>query len=344
MRIDQLLDGFADGDAISNEARVIRDRLRTAGVESEIFAPRESTGHAVADEARPLDDITDAGKIIYHYSTFSSATEAYLVSRAERIVRYHNITPAGFFEAYDDHLARSLTIARERLPKVLEAAGSVCAVSEFNATEARGMADVPVSVVPLLFEPRAESDAGHRVAAHVRQVLFVGRIVPNKCVEDLILAFAWLNGSLLPGARLFLVGSDRSCPKYYAMLKMLAGRLGLDCVLFKGFLSDDELAAQYRAADLFVSASRHEGFCLPLLEAMMRDVPVIARNCGGMPEALAGSGVLYDSTDPRELAVLMQRLLTDPDLRSSILASQAERIASLKSRDLDAACRAIAGM
>jgi glycosyltransferase involved in cell wall biosynthesis len=109
-------------------------------------------------------------------------------------------------------------------------------------------------------------------------------------------------------------------------------------VCFEGFLSDAGVAAAYESADVFVSASRHEGFCLPLLEALNREVPVIARVAGGMPEALDGSGVLFETSDPRELAVLIDRVTRDARLRGEVLESQRKRRESLRQRDVAADC------
>jgi L-malate glycosyltransferase len=177
-----------------------------------------------------------------------------------------------------------------------------------------------------------------KLGGPLKNLLFVGRIAPNKHVEDLILAFACFHRTINPASRLVLAGSERSCPRYYAMLRMLAARLDLTNVFFEGFLSEPQLAACYAEADLFVTASRHEGFCLPLVEAMAHDVPVIARDEGGMPEALGAGGVLFDDMEPRILAELFQLVLTDDALRGEILNSQKHRLDELRRRDLAADC------
>ena len=159
-------------------------------------------------------------------------------------------------------------------------------------------------------------------------------MVPNKRVEDLILAVAWYTRTVSPFARLILVGSDRSCPRYFALLRLLALGLDLPNVCFEGFASEAGLAACYRAASLFVSASDHEGYCLPLVEAMHCGVPVIAKDTGGMPEALGGAGVLYTDLDAPELAELMHRVLADAALRAQVLESQRRRMAVVQARDL----------
>jgi glycosyltransferase involved in cell wall biosynthesis len=343
--VHQLLAGYSDGDAISREARVIRDIFRRQGIESDIFVPTATIGIGVAGDCMPLESCkAGAGDaLLYHYSTASECSAVFAASPASRSLRYHNITPAEYFRGFDDRHAAELSRARAELAVVVEAASHVTAVSEFNARELRSLGSREVVVVPLLFSLSDFNTApdpamSAKLGGPIKNLLFVGRMAPNKRVEDLILAFAWLHRTIDPATRLVLVGSERSCPRYYAMLRMLAGRLGLSHVYLEGFLSEAQLAACYDAADLFVSASLHEGFCLPLIEAMAREVPVIARDVGGMPEALGASGVLFDHAEPRILAELFQSVLTDAGLRGEILDSQKNRLEEFRRRDLAADC------
>lgn len=347
-RVDQLLAGFADGDAISQEARKFRDMVRGMGAESEIFAPADRIGVGVADECRPIEAYngTSQDVVVYHYSIASTASSFFLESPARKIMRYHNITPADLFDGFDDDVAAQLRGARSGLLDVASKADSVCAVSQFNASELKAVGVERVSVMPLFFSLEdfdVDPDLGTlgKFGGPLKNILFVGRMAPNKCVEELILAFAWFNRCIDPCSRLILVGSERSCPRYYAMLRMLVGRLGLANVCFEGFLSNAQLAACYKAADLFVCPSRHEGYCLPLVEAMYHGVPVIARDIGGMPEAMGGSGVMFKDAEPRVLAELIHRVITDDGLRREIIDSQARRIAEIKGRDISGECRSL---
>lgn len=347
-RVDQLVAGFAEGDAISQDARRIQAALQSQGVTSEIFSPASRIAPAARNACREATDYRSGPDdvLVYHHSVRSSATRVFEEARARRIVRYHNITPGSFFRGYDDAMAAELDAARAELREVLGSADRVVAVSEYNARELRELGVAEVAVVPLFFQASdvsAQSDPAMlaRFAPPLKNILFVGRMVPNKCVEELLLAFAWLNEALDGNTRLVLVGSDRSCPRYFAMLRMLAGRLELGNVCFERFLSGGQLSACYRSADLFVCASRHEGFCLPLIEAMHHDIPVLARQAGGMPEALAGAGVLFDDADPKALAVLIHRMLHTAKLRQQVLASQRDRMKQIRSRSVDDDCRAL---
>ena len=194
------------------------------------------------------------------------------------------------------------------------------------------------AVFPLLFDPTvidvAPSPAVMQTfAGPMKNILYVGRIAPNKRIEELMQAFAFYNRAINRQSRLIIVGSERSAWRYFMMLRMFQGELNLTNIYFEGFVSPEALAAYYRSADLFVTTSEHEGFCLPLVEAMHSKVPVIARRTGGMPEALGQAGILFDDASPEALALLMDRVLTDDSLRCEVLASQQVRLTELRERD-----------
>ncbi len=347
-RIDQLLAGYADGDAISQEARLFRDTFRLLGVESDIYAPAEHVAPRVAGDCRPITEFDSVQRdvLLYHYSTACRATDLFAQSPSLKILRYHNITPASFFKGFDDAMVEQLGRARAGLASVAGYADVTWADSTFNADEVADLGIQNVNVVSLLFgveefnvvpDPMCLA----RFGGPLKNIVSVGRVVPNKCVEELILGFAWYHREINPFSRLIIVGSEHSCPSYYAMLRLLAERLDLQNVCFEGFLSNEERSAVYHSADLFVSTSRHEGYCLPLIEAIYHEVPAMARECGGMPEALGGSGVLFDHAKPQELAELMHRVLSDAALRDDILASQAARLRAVKGRDIAAECEAL---
>ena len=340
-RFDQLLAGYADGDAISQDARHIRARLRAQGIASDIFAPADRIGQGVRDDCRPLTDYAPsaADTVLYHAAIASPTTEAFLTTPARRLARYHNITPSAFFEGYDDDVTARLTHARSALHSVLSKAAAVFADSDYNAQELCALGLSQVQVMPLFFSPddfrvTPDPDMLNRFTAPLTNILFVGRIAPNKCIEDLMLAFAWYQRAN-PFSRLIIVGSEASCPRYALMLRMLAAQLELPNVCFTGFVSDAARAACYQLADVFVCTSRHEGYCLPLIEAMTYGVPVISRSAGGTPEALDGAGVMFDELDPPALATLIGRVLNEPALHDAVMASQSQRLKALRARDLD---------
>lgn len=337
--IHQIAAGFAAGDAISLEAVALRDLCRELGIASEIYVPAERIAPDCRAAVRPLEDYRPgAGELlIFHYSIQSPATDAFRRSPARKVVVYHNVTPADYFRAFDEPLAAQLAAARGELAEVARAADAVWADSAFNAAEIAALGVGAVKVFPLLFSAAAFDVAADPVVrgttlGPATKILFVGRLAPNKCVEELIGAFAWYHKRLERRSELILVGSERSCPRYFAMLRMFAAELDLMSVSFVRYASPAGLVAYYEAADLFATTSRHEGYCLPVVEAMAKGVPVLARNVGGVPEAMDGAGVLFDEATPAELACLMHRLTTDAALRGEVLASQQARVRRLRNR------------
>ena len=341
-RADQILAGFADGDAISNAAAVIRDVFRSWGWTSDIYADTRHVSPSMRGECRDLADYRGATDdvVLHHYSIGSPALDLFRASAAKKILVYHNITPAEYFDGLDDRVAAQLREARVLLATVGKMVDASWAVSEFNAEELRSAGVNRVHVLPLVFSPRQldlppDPDILTKFETRLTTILYVGRIAPNKRLERLIEAYHWYFKTINPFSRLTIVGSERSCPRYFAMLRMLIGDLDLPNVCFEGFASPAGLPAYYRSADLFVTTSEHEGYCLPLVEAMYMGVPVVAPRTGGMPEALGGAGVMYEDLQPAELAGLMDRVIRDGALRAEILESQQKRMDELKRRDVE---------
>jgi len=346
-RVDQLLAGFAEGDAISNEARGLRAMLRRMGFDSEIYADEARVAPSARGHCRLLAEYhgTPNDVVLHHYAIASPTTRSFLQAPARKVLVYHNITPAEFFTGFDDDVVRQLQTAREELRDVAGRSDAVWAVSRYNASELERAGVPRVRVFPLLFAregpgPLPDPAILRRFAAPLTNILFVGRMAPNKCVEDLIQAFAWYQ-RINPFSRLILVGSRHSTPRYFSMLRMFAGELDLANVCFENYAAPEGMSAYYRLAHVFISASRHEGYCLPLLEAMEQDIPVIARSVGGMPEAMDGAGVLYEDLDPGELAELIHRVVSDTALREAILASQRRRMEAIRHRDAEQELRSL---
>ena len=347
-RIDQVLAGFAEGDAISNEAVILQHVLRGRGVASDIFVDPEHVSSKVRDRSRSLSELegTAGDILIHHYSIASPAVDAFVASPSRKVMIYHNITPGHFYEGYDDGIARHLHDARGTMRDLLPKMDGIWADSDFNAQELRDMGAAQVDVLPLLFSPSqfdvpSDPAVAAKFAVPMTNILFVGRLAPNKRIEDLLEAFAWYHRVLNRQSRLIIVGSERSAWRYFVMLQMYAAELDLQTVYFERYATAAGLSAYYDQADLFVTCSQHEGYCLPLVEAMHRGVPVIAHRQGGMPEALGGGGMLVEGPGPRELAALMHRVMTDDTLRDDVLGTQQRRMDAVRTRDAGAEVQAL---
>jgi glycosyltransferase involved in cell wall biosynthesis len=166
-------------------------------------------------------------------------------------------------------------------------------------------------------------------------ILFVGRLIPNKRPDNLIRYFHAYKSFYNPRARLLLAGSYGGFDAYYAQLQSLVARLGVQDVHILGHITNEELTALYDVADLFLCASEHEGFCVPIMEAFHKQVPVIARAATAVPATMDGGGILYDTTDPRRVAALMNGVLSSPDLEDDVIARQDAALSRLLALDFD---------
>ncbi|MBN2006004.1 MAG: glycosyltransferase [Anaerolineae bacterium] len=337
MRVHQITAGLAYGDAISNHIVEIDRRLKQWGIESHIYAenvdPRMAHLGSLDYKYVPFMENTE-DLLIYHYSIYSSTMKFYLESRNRKVVDYHNITLPHFFHGYDASLAQACRLGRSLLPKFQDCE-MILADSEFNRQElvAAGIPAGRTKVLPIFLRlddfasvKRNETLYRRLKADGTANILFVGRVTPNKAFEDLLKVFAIYHRDVNSYSRLILVGA-RSLPRYNQVLDALLARLGLeDAVVFTGHVTFRDLKTYYEAADLFLCTSHHEGFCVPLLEAMYFDLPVLARAETSVPYTLGNAGVMYHKLDHAILAEMVQLLLEDPDLRTQVLAGQRRRL------------------
>ena len=337
MRIDQILVSASYGDAITLEALQIRDLLRQAGA-SEIYA--RFIDPLLDDEVEPLvryqrrPSSSPADLIVLHASIGDEAVFAFLDDRPERIVLvYHNISPWEGFMPFDAELANLLRSGRDQLTRLRDRVVLAVADSAFNAKELEALGFPPVPVVPLILDldglsagqpdPTTEHDLA---SIDGPLVLFVGQLLPHKRPDLLVAAHHVLSTYLRPEVNLALVGAFR-LPGYAGAVRAFVHQLSLSTVRITGRVSRDQLVAYYRRADLFFTASEHEGFCVPLLEAMAFNVPVVATASAAIPETLAGAGLMVPDTDPMVFAEVAHTLLDDDGLRNQLVAGGRERLA-----------------
>lgn len=328
--IHQMLPTLVPGDAIGNHARRLRDWLRGRGLRSEIVSvhcdPRLE-GERVRFQpgvVRP-----DEG-LIYHHSIGSELTPDAVGHPGPKLLVHHNVTPPEFFAPYRPEFAPLLAQGREELGKLAPAFPHSVGDSRWNADELaaagfRAPGVLPIAVDPEVWEEPADPAWMERLQDGAFNLLFVGRIAPNKRQEHAIGLLAHLL-AFEPRARLVLAGPESPDDPYAGCLRGLAARLGVaDRVWLTGELSPARLQACYRTAHLFVSCSEHEGFGVPLVEAMWFDVPVLAYRSTAVPETLGAAGLLFTEKRWPELAALAARLLRDEALRARVRAAQRRR-------------------
>jgi len=351
--IHQLAPGLSAGDAIGNYAVALRGIFRGWGMAgSQIFSAARDA--RLADPGRPVSDLRlkPGDWLVYHYGNASQVSEVAFAHRSQLILCYHNITPGHFFAPYSAAAAARLDLGRRELKGF--AGARAVAVSAYNQNELRQLGFTDPRLVPLWVDAdglrrSADSQAGQGVQArYLREIggtrwvnwLFVGRIAPNKRHDALIRAFSDFQRNVEAASRLLLVGGWRSFPGYKSDLDFLIQRLSVQNVVFAGQPSHEQgFGGYYAAADLFVSASEHEGFGVPLVEAMAFGLPVIARACAAVSGAVGDGGLLVDRPEPEALAEGARIMLADAEVREHYAAGQPARVAAHDLSEVAAAWR-----
>ena len=337
--VHQFLPVFAAGDAIGNHVLRIRDTLRAAGYESEIFAdhihpPMRRQARSFLDFRAPADG--RGVHLLYHLST-GSRMAAWLAEQTAAVaVDYHNITPAEYFDRWQPQAAAVAREARAEMRRLASSTRYGLADSSYNALELTNEGYPDTAVVPILID-FTDFDSTAPDAATLTRLrrqaegggahwLFVGRVAAHKCQHDIVAAFAAYRQLFDPRARLSIVGG-RTLLLYARALERLADELGVaDAVDFTDNLKFSQLLAHYRAADVFVSLSEHEGFCVPLVEAMHLGVPTVAYASTAVPETVGDATLLLADKDPLTVAVAVGRVLTDDVVRKALIEAGHRRV------------------
>jgi glycosyltransferase involved in cell wall biosynthesis len=310
MIINQWVPAAHKGDAIGDSARRVRNLLRLMGHESELYAL--TMDDDLRHEVRPFSDgAAKSGDVtIFHYALPSPMTEAFASLRSGRVLQYHNVTPASYFAPYDPALFRLAALGRDEVRTLAGRVDLALGDSEYNRQPARRPA----------LDRILDDDFVN--------VLFVGRIAPNKKIEDFVKLAELYKRYVDDHARFIFVGRFDVVPRYYSMIRALMVELGFlnERFVFTGPIPDEELAVYYRHAAVYLSMSEHEGFCVPLVEAMAADVPVLAYAAGAVPDTLGGAGVQFAPKDLEVVAELLAALAFDDGLRAKVIAGQRRRL------------------
>jgi glycosyltransferase involved in cell wall biosynthesis len=334
--VHQFVPALLPRDATGVHTLALRDALRAHGWQSDIYV--EAAHDELQHEATYFEEYTRRARtgdiLVYQASTGSPVAE-YLLERPETLVlNYHNITPASFYAPWEPHTAAKVAVARGQVAALAPRAALGIADSQFSADELAALGCPSTVVVPILISVAEWSSSPDPTAASALAaradggtvLLFVGRLSPNKAQENLIEAL-WLYRQWYDGkARLLLVGPAIT-GGYADALVDLAAELGLaEAVMHGENLTPAELAAWYGAADIFVCLSEHEGFCIPLLEAMQFDLPIVAFAAGAVPETVGSAGIVLETKRPSVVAAAVDRIRTDAELAASLVARGHRRL------------------
>jgi glycosyltransferase involved in cell wall biosynthesis len=353
--INQWVPAAHRGDAIGDSARRVRDVLRERGHRSDLFAM--TIDDDLREDVHPFSDPeAHAGEItIFHFALPSPMTEAFASLRGARILQYHNITPAHFFAPYAPALFRLAALGRRELASLAGRVDLALGDSEYNRRELEEIGFARTGVMPIAVNLERITGAPARPALEeilddeLTNILYVGRIAPNKKIEDHIRLAEHYKRYVDAECRFIFVGRYDGVPRYYATVRALIERYRMlpDRFIFTGPVPDEDLATYYRMADAYVSLSEHEGFCVPLLEAMAADVPILAYSSTAVTDTLGGAGVEFFPKDLEFGAEILGSLVFDDDVRTRVIEGQRRRLQDFgddrTARELDRWLREING-
>jgi L-malate glycosyltransferase len=340
--VHQVLATLGYGDAIGHEVLGIQRVLRAAGYESDIFV--ETADPRLESLTRDYRELVDAthpdNLLLHHFSIGSKASRTAYALPDRMALIYHNITPPEYFAGVHRTLARQCFRGRREIHAYVDRCDIALGDSEFNRQDLEAMGFPRTAVLPVIpdlahLDERADWFVAHQFDDDWTNVLFVGRVITNKRIEDVIRCFHAYHTRFNPRSRLIIAGVFGIFEQYFSALTHLVNELGLSHVHFTGHVSDAELIAYYEVADLFLCASEHEGFCVPLIEAFYKQVPVLAYAATAVPATMDGAGVLFDTKDPWHVAALMDGILSSPDLQDAIVREQLRAVERLQARDFD---------
>ncbi len=330
---DQIVPTLAYGDAIGNDAFELQRLFWRRGVQSEIFV--DEAKPEVRAFARSWRDLrperSRAGLTLIHVSMGNDAIDEIAKLPGRKAVVYHNITPARYFSGFNPAAEKYSEIGRRQLKDLARHVELGIADSEFNCRELDELGYARTAVVPIIvdwsaFDVEPDPAVMKALSEERTSIVTVGQLLPHKGIHDVIAAFARYR-ERDRGARLYLVGSTAMSAQYIERLHADVERLGLrDAVTFTGSVPIESLVAYYRGATALLTLSEHEGFCVPLLEAMRSDLPIVAHAAGAIPDTLGDAGILLDDRSPEAAAAALERVIGDRDLRRGLIAKGRARL------------------
>ncbi len=335
LRVIQMLPALAFGDGIGNDTVALKEALREAGYQTEIYAGYID-GRLPEGTARPIEEYREQPDdlVLYHLSTGSEWNYRFAQLRCRKGVIYHNVTPPHFFAGTHPEPWKDCREGLEAVRFLADKVDFGLADSEFNRQDLiRAGYPQPLEVLPILiafadFEKEPDPEVLRRYQGDgYTNLIFTGRVFPHKKQEDVITAFYYYKKRYNPKSRLFLVGAHGGGgDAYFQRLQEYIQALGVEDVILTGHTRFPEILAYYRLAHVFVSMTEHEGFCIPLVEAMYFGIPIVAYDCCAVGDTLGGSGVLLSDKDPEKAAAAIHRLVSDAAYREEILAGEKRRL------------------
>ena len=331
MEINQFLPTISPRDAIGNEVFEIKKILTNWGYKSEIFAENIHPAIKVKKFPEYSRKSSKDNIAFFHFSIGSDIS--YYVKKLpdKKIIRYHGITPPEYLTDTNQYLLDLLCQGREQLLNFPSVTQLALANSRYTEIELQEMKFSNTAILPLILDfdvyKKFCLDTLLKFDDDYINIIFTGRIIPNKRQEDLIKIFYYYQ-KINPKSRLFLIGNADNFGKYYASLLDLIKRLKINNVIFTGSISAEDLVSYYKLADIFLCMSEWETFCVPLVESMYFDIPIIANNSTAIPQTLGNSGILVNKKEYSIIAEMINEIVENKKLRDQIVKKEKERLCS----------------
>lgn len=334
-RIIQLVSSLNYGDAVGNEVVAFKRTLQEQGYATEIYANsiHKKISPETAKLYKDMPPLNEHDLVIYHFASECDISKDLKKFPCKVVLRYHNVTPPEFFSGYDVNAEKATANGLRQVKEIRPYIDFCLPVSKFNMDDLKAMGyTCPMEVLPILirFDDYAQEPDQSVIDKYTADgrtnLLFVGRMAPNKKVEDVVSAFAAYKEKYDKTARLFLVGSFQEEDKYYQQLQKHIKKLGVEDVIFPGHISFAAILSYYCIADVFLCMSEHEGFCVPLVEAMYFDVPVVAYDKCAVPDTLGHSGVVVPKKDYDQIAQVIHKIVSDEDVKERMIGRQNTRL------------------
>jgi len=336
MKIHQILPTISPNDAVGNEALVIKNELKKMGYVSEIFAQNihPTLKRHIQIYTKLKETISKNDILIYHHSIGCDFPEIIKNIDSKLIMRYHNVTPPNFFKGVNNTLTDLCQKGIDQLDEFSNYVDLAVPASEFNRIQMKNFGYDNTITMPILLDKtkyQVKTDANViSKFQNSKNVLYVGRIAPNKQIEKIISAFYYYNSNIEPNSNLFLVGNfDDFLDSYYQSLQNMIKRAEIQNIYFVNDADDKKLTTMYAIADVFITMSKHEGFCVPLVESMMFKVPIIANDTSATPYTLGDSGFLVDDQSFEETGELIDMIINDTKLRQNTITKQSKRFSQI---------------
>lgn len=331
--IHQMVHTLSYGDAISGEVIAIKRILEESGYESNIYSINTHPKYkGLTKDYKEIEDREDT-KVILHYSLGSDLNRVYKgLKNSKKSLVYHNITPYKFFEGVNPRIVNDIQSGISELPLLCKETDLIIADSKFNAQDLKDLGFNSL-VLSLPFDDKkwdVEENVGIKNILRKENainILHTGRLAPNKCIEDIIKSFYFLHHKIEKNSKLYLIGTDTDTEIYSFMLKDLVKTLNLkDHVYFCGTVADSELKAFYKNSSVYVCMSEHEGFCVPILEAMSFSLPVVSYDACALKDTVGNGGILIHEKKHEYVAELLYKVATNEKLRNEIVQAGLSRV------------------